>query len=126
MFKPLAIIVALVASLTFSSCTPEQAVAVQQALRAGDKYYHVLSDAALQRLRQCESGGNYRIVSASGAYRGAYQFNQATWNGVAARHYPHLNGVRPEQASPYDQDRMARALWAERGRQPWPHCGKRI
>ena len=120
---------AALGAVVLAGCTPEQIAAVQRhqaILRAGDKFHHVVSDAGLARLRACESNGNYRIVSASGAYRGAYQFSRATWNGVAARHYPHLRGVDPAAASPYDQDRMARALWAERGRQPWPHCGKRV
>jgi len=112
-----------------ASCTPEEIAAARAYAahkRANDKFHHVLSDAGLARLRACESGGNYRIVSANGLYRGAYQFSRATWNGVAARHYPHLNGVDPAKASAYDQDRMARALWAERGRQPWPVCGRRV
>lgn len=121
--------VAALGGLVLASCTPEQIAAVQRAqaeARANDKFHHVLSDAGLARLRQCESGGNYRIVSASGAYRGAYQFSRTTWNSVAAKHYPHLRGVDPAAASPYDQDRMARALWAMSGRTPWPVCGKRV
>lgn len=120
---------ALLGAVVLVGCTPEQFAAVKahhDNLRAGDKYAHVVSDAGLARLRQCESGGNYRIVSSSGAYRGAYQFHRSTWNAVANRHYPHLAGVDPAAASPYDQDRMARALWSEQGRSPWPHCGKRV
>lgn len=109
-----------------AACTPEQAVAVQQAIREGDTFYHVVSDEGLARLRSCESGGNYNIVSKSGAYRGAYQFNRGTWDGVAARHYPHLVGVDPAAAFTFEQDRMARALWHERGPQPWPVCGRRV
>lgn len=116
-------------AIALVGCTPEEVALfqkVQAELIAGDKFRHVVSDAGLSRLRQCESGGNYGITSASGRYRGAYQFHQGTWNGVAARHYPHLVGVDPAAASPYDQDRMARALWAESGRRPWPHCGRRV
>jgi hypothetical protein len=82
------------------------------------------SDEKLYQLRVCESSDNYAAVSAGGTYRGAYQFNQSTWNGVASRHYPHLVGVDPATASPADQDAMARALYSERGAQPWPHCGR--
>lgn len=117
---------AALGAVVLAGCTPDQIAAVQAHLRANDKFHHVLSSAGLARLRQCESGGNYQIVSANGLYRGAYQFSRTTWNDVAGRHYPHLNGVSPEKASRYDQDRMARALWAERGRQPWPVCGKRV
>ena len=119
----------LLGAIVFTSCTPAQIAAVQahnNSQRSGDRFHHVVSDAGLARLRQCESGGNYRIVSSSGAYRGAYQFHRGTWNSVAKRHYPHLAGVDPAAASPYDQDRMARALWSEQGRSPWPHCGKRV
>ena len=91
-----------------------------------DKFSHVLSDQQLGRLRQCESGGNYSITNPSGAYRGAYQFNRQTWNSVAQRHYPHLVGIDPAAAAPADQDAMARALWSERGRQSWPHCGRQV
>lgn len=120
---------AALGAIVLAGCTPEQIAAVQRhqaMLRAGDKFHHVVSDAGLARLRQCESGGNYRAVSSTGAYRGAYQFSRTTWNGVAAKHYPHLRGVDPVHASPYDQDRMARALWAMSGRTPWPICGKRV
>ena len=77
-------------------------------------------------LRRCESGGNYRAVSASGAYRGAYQFSRGTWNSVASRSYPHLVGVDPAAASPADQDAMALALYRSSGSSPWPHCGKHL
>lgn len=75
-------------------------------------------------LRNCESGGNYSAVSASGKFRGAYQFMQSTWDSVARSNYPHLVGVDPAAASPGDQDRMAAALYASSGASPWPHCGR--
>lgn len=75
-------------------------------------------------LRQCESNGDYTIVSSSGLYRGAYQFNRSTWDSVAGRHDPSLVGVDPAQADPADQDAMAFALYGERGAQPWPTCGR--
>ncbi len=77
-------------------------------------------------LRACESGGDYSIVSASGRYRGAYQFNRSTWDVVAGRHAPELVGVDPAAAAPADQDAMARALFADRGASPWPHCGRHL
>lgn len=83
----------------------------------------VPSDEQLGALRACESGGDYTIVSAGGWYRGAYQFAQSTWNGVAARNYPYLVGVDPATATVAEQDAMARALWWESGWAPWPHCG---
>lgn len=77
-------------------------------------------------LRRCESGGNYGAVSASGTYRGAYQFSRSTWNAVAARSHPHLVGVDPAAAAPADQDAMALALYRSSGSRPWPHCGKHL
>lgn len=90
------------------------------------KYDYVLSDDALWRLRQCESGGNYAITDPSGTYRGAYQFDRTTWNSVASRHFPTWVGIDPATAPSLVQDAMARALYLERGRQPWPICGYRI
>ncbi len=91
-----------------------------------DHFAGSVSDAGLARLRACESHGNYGIVSASGKYRGAYQFSQSTWNSVARSHYPFLHGVDPAKARPWDQDRMARALWATAGPGQWPVCSKRV
>ena len=120
---------AALGAIVLAGCTPEQIAAFKHAqaqAKANDKFHHVLSESGLARLRQCESGGNYQVVSASGAYRGAYQFSRSTWNSVAKQHYPHLVGTDPAAATHYDQDRMARALWAMSGRSPWPVCGKRV
>lgn len=78
-------------------------------------------------LVQCESGGNYAIVSGNGLYRGAYQFLQSSWNGVAERAgRPDLVGVDPAKASPADQDAMALHLHSELGWKPWPGCTKKL
>ncbi len=74
-------------------------------------------------LRQCESSGNYSVVSANGRYRGAYQFSQATWDWVAGLDHPELLGTDPSTAAPADQDAMALSLWTRRGWSPWPICG---
>lgn len=84
------------------------------------------SEAQWAALRNCESSGNYGAVSASGRYRGAYQFSQATWNSVAAAHHPWLVNVDPATASAADQDAQARALYAMSGRGQWPHCGRHL
>ena len=115
------IVGALGLTILLSACTPEQ---IRLAIAILGKDRAVASDAALTRLRRCESGDNYRAVSASGSFRGAYQFNRQTWNGVASRHFPWLVGMDPAAAAPFFQDAMARALIRERGRQPWPHCGR--
>lgn len=82
--------------------------------------------AQWEALRQCESGGNYQILSPSGTYRGAYQFSQSTWDWVASGAWPGLVGVDPAQASPADQDKMAFRLYDLRGPGPWPVCGQHL
>ncbi len=68
-------------------------------------------------LRMCESSGRYTITNPSGKYRGAYQFDQATWESVG--------GVGdPAAASPAEQDLRASILYSSRGSQPWPECGR--
>ncbi len=76
-------------------------------------------------LRQCESTNNYSAISASGKFRGAYQFSQATWNWVADNFHPELSGVDPAAAIPANQDAMALAL--TRMQSPgnaWPKCSR--
>jgi len=70
--------------------------------------------------RRIESGGNYAIVSADGVYYGAYQFLPSTWNATAS-HAGRLDliGVLPSQASAYDQDELAWALYQWQGNGPW-------
>jgi hypothetical protein len=72
------------------------------------------------RAHESDSAGGYRAVSSGGTYRGAYQFDQSTWNSaarIAGR--PDLVGVDPAQAAPADQDLLAYALFQQRGGQPW-------
>ena len=70
-------------------------------------------------LRSCESTDNYRAISPSGQYRGAYQFDLATWQTVGGTGDPAL-------APPLEQDARARELYARRGHQPWPVCGRHL
>lgn len=68
-------------------------------------------------LRWCESSGNYQVTNFSGKYRGAYQFDQATWESVG--------GVGdPAAAGTAEQDKRAAILYATRGSSPWPYCGQ--
>ncbi len=117
------IALALAALIFTAACTPEELV---RYLDSTQEIRDVLTPAELSRLRQCESTDNYQAVSASGLYRGAYQFDQTTWDDVAGRFFPWLVGVDPIDAEPWWQDAMTRALWSERGRQPWPICGYRV
>jgi len=77
-------------------------------------------DPFLSCVRQRESGGNYSVVNPAGPYLGAYQFLQSTWN-VSAAHAGRsdLVGVPANQASPYDQDEVAWALYQWQGPGPW-------
>ena len=77
------------------------------------------SDDAWARLRFCESSGNYQAVSRSGRYRGAYQFDLATWQSVGG-------SGDPAGAPPAEQDARARELFARRGDAPWPICGRHL
>jgi hypothetical protein len=71
----------------------------------------------LAAIRRCESGGNYRAVSPSSQYRGAYQFDRATWRSVGG-------SGDPAAASPAEQDKRASMLYARTGGASWPVCGK--
>lgn len=106
-----------------TACTPED---IALYLESTAPTRAVLSAEDLARLRDCESTDNYSAVSPSGLYRGAYQFDQTTWDSVAARHFPWLEGRDPAAVEPWWQDAMTRALWSERGSQPWPVCGQRV
>jgi transglycosylase-like protein len=77
-------------------------------------------DPFLTCVRLRESGGNYQAYNPAGPYMGAYQFLQSTWDG-AANHIGRssLIGVRPDQASPYDQDDVAWGLYQWQGTGPW-------
>ena len=116
-----------------AACSPEDEAAVAAFLAAHKAQSDQIaartaggpSDAVLARLRNCESHGNYAVVSKSGKYRGAYQFSQSTWNSTAKNFLPSYVGVDPAKAPPHIQDAMARVLWKHSGPSPWPHCGPR-
>lgn len=75
-------------------------------------------------LRQCESSGDYTVVSRNGLYYGAYQFSIPTWDSIAAHvGRTDLVGVPPNHAAPADQDALAVALYHRSGPGQWPHCG---
>lgn len=74
------------------------------------------SDSTWAKLRNCESSGNYGVVSNSGTYRGAYQFDTSTWRSVGG------TGL-PERASKSEQDFRALYLYRMRGWQPWECAG---
>jgi len=73
--------------------------------------------AVLAAIRECESGGRYDAVSPDGRYGGAYQFDAATHRSVGG------DGNAADD-TPAQQDAAAARLYAQRGSQPWPICGR--
>jgi hypothetical protein len=72
--------------------------------------------ATLERIAQCESGGDPTAISADGTYRGKYQFDRETWE--------HMGGTGDPAAAPEEeQDARAAKLLEQRGTAPWPVCG---
>lgn len=71
--------------------------------------------AILQRIAECESGGNPRAVSPGGQYRGKYQFSRETWRTLGG-------SGDPVDAPEWLQDRLALKLYRLRGTAPWPNC----
>ena len=74
------------------------------------------AQGTLQRIAQCESGGDPTAVSSDGTYRGKYQFDRTTWQELGGTGDP---AAAPEAV----QDELAAKLLAERGTAPWPVCG---
>jgi hypothetical protein len=73
--------------------------------------------AALHAIAQCESHGNPRAISASGTYRGKYQFSFTTWASVGGT-------GDPARATETEQDRRAAILYRRHGAGQWPVCGR--
>lgn len=67
-------------------------------------------------LATCESGGNPRAVNPAGYY-GLYQFDTGTWRSVGG------SGL-PSSSSGAEQTYRAKRLYQQRGRSPWPTCGR--
>lgn len=70
-------------------------------------------------LAHCESTGNPRAVSASGKYRGLFQFSMETWRSVGET-------GDPIDASPEVQLAAAQRLQARSGWGQWPQCASRL
>jgi peptidoglycan hydrolase-like protein with peptidoglycan-binding domain len=74
------------------------------------------SSSELERIAQCESGGNPQAIGGGGSYRGKYQFSRATWAALGGSGDP---AAAPEA----EQDRRAAMLYAQTGTSSWPSCG---
>lgn len=68
--------------------------------------------AILERIKQCESGGNYQAQNRSSTASGAYQFLDSTWNGYGGYQKARL-------APPAVQDQKARETYNRSGTRPW-------
>jgi hypothetical protein len=74
-------------------------------------------DPRLATIAECESGGDPTAISASGRYRGKYQFTRATWRLVGGSGDP---AAAPEA----EQDQRAATLLAKQGPKAWPVCSQ--
>jgi soluble lytic murein transglycosylase-like protein len=75
-----------------------------------------VSQATLDAIGACESGGDPTAVSSDGTYRGKYQFDYGTWESVGGT-------GDPAAASEAEQDYRAALLYSQSGSSPWPVCG---
>jgi soluble lytic murein transglycosylase-like protein len=75
-----------------------------------------VSQATLDAIAACESGGDPTAIGGGGAYRGKYQFDTGTWASVGGSGDP---AAAPET----EQDMRAAMLYARAGSSPWPICG---
>lgn len=72
---------------------------------------------AWRLVAMCESGLNPRALNPGGKYRGLFQFDLPTWRSVGG-------SGDPAAASVAEQLKRAKLLFAARGAQPWPSCGR--
>jgi len=72
------------------------------------------------RAHESDTAGGYGAVSSGGSYRGAYQFQQSTWDAaVAGAGYGEYAGVPADQVPPEVQDAAAAHLYSVSGNNPW-------
>jgi peptidoglycan hydrolase-like protein with peptidoglycan-binding domain len=95
---------------------PQTLAALGLSARSATTSSGTSASAVLERIAQCESGGDPTAISSTGLYRGKYQFSRATWRAMGGH-------GDPARASEAEQDRRAAALYAARGSAPWPVCG---
>jgi soluble lytic murein transglycosylase-like protein len=74
-----------------------------------------VSQATLDAIAACESGGDPTAVNAAGYY-GKYQFDLGTWASVGG-------SGNPADAPESEQDYRAALLYSRAGSSPWPLCG---
>lgn len=99
----------------------EWVVSIAEINRIGDQEFEKSgrnepTEEEWRKLRFCESTETYNIDTGNTFY-GAYQFTWETWGTVGG-------SDNPADAPPAEQDARARWLYATRGSQPWPICGR--
>jgi hypothetical protein len=75
-----------------------------------------VTEATLESISACESGGDPTAISSDGTYRGKFQFDYGTWESVGGHGDP---AAAPEA----EQDYRAALLYSRSGSSPWPVCG---
>jgi hypothetical protein len=75
---------------------------------------------ACTRAHESDTSGGYSAVSPGGTYRGAYQFQQSTWDAaVAGAGHDEYVGVPADQVPAEVQDAAAAHLYSVSGTRPW-------
>ncbi|MGK4584205.1 FG-GAP-like repeat-containing protein [Kitasatospora sp. HPMI-4] len=78
------------------------------------------SVATWDQVAQCESTGNWSIVSSDGLYYGGLQITLANWQSYGGTAY----AARPDLASKAQQVRIAEKILADQGPGAWPVCSR--
>ena len=94
-------------------------IRVEQRRKRQQRFAHLpggISQATLDAIGACESGGDPGAVSADGTYRGKYQFDYGTWASVGGHGDPAAAPVK-------EQDYRAALLYVRSGSSPWTICG---
>ena len=86
------------------------------------KHYRAGHESTRRCIVRKESGGNYRVTSPGGYYRGAYQFNPGLARATANRMGRPKMARKPMNTwSRYHQDRAFWMVWNKgKGRGHWP------
>jgi hypothetical protein len=99
-------------------------VPAAQAPQGVNKFgWPLLTNAGLEALLQCESGGNHAINTGNSFY-GGVQWLPATWNAAARKSgFTQYEGVLPHLVPADVQDEVTKWWWAAtRPNTQWPHC----
>lgn len=75
-------------------------------------------NASLERIKICESGGNYTRISSNGKYFGAYQYGVPDWSGWGGYSRADLAPPSVQDARAQNDYNAGQASWR------WPTCSK--